>query len=36
VLDGLQNRKLTSIITLFYALLLVALMVAHGLNQLNH
>jgi len=36
VFKVLQNRKLASVVTLFYTLLIVALVVAHGLNQLNY
>jgi len=36
VFNVLQNRKLASVVTLFYALLIVALVVVHGLNQLYY
>lgn len=32
----LQNRKLTSVVALFYALLIIALVVTRSLNQLNY
>ncbi len=32
----LRNRKLPSIMVLFYALMICVLMVVYGLNQLNY